>query len=160
MLELVIKHLKSTRESKLNPKIIKAKKEIENKKVYTSDGKHTLYDVAKAISDGVHPINLTIERNGKIIKLASIYPDEKGLIGIGLSSKQKMIETNTPTSIIKGSSKYLWDNTYMMVYSLGQLFTGNIPMKDMHGVEPHTLEHVHQDHNLFLLVLSLVLCLL
>ena len=45
-----------------------------------------------------------------------------------------MIKTNTPVTIIKGSSKYLWDNTYMMVYSLGQLFTGNVPLKDMHGV--------------------------
>ena len=45
-----------------------------------------------------------------------------------------MIKTDTPIKMIKGSSKYLWDNTYMMVYSLGQLFTGNIPMKDMHGV--------------------------
>ena len=73
-------------------------------------------------------------RNGEVIKLDPIYPDEKGLIGIGLTSKQKMIKTDTPTKMIKGSSKCLWDNTYMMVYSLGQLFTGNIPMKDMHGV--------------------------
>ena len=119
---------------KLDSNLTNLKKELDGKKVYTSDGNHTLYDVAKAISDGAHPINLTIKRNGDIIKLAPIYPDEKGLIGIGLSSKQKMIQTNTPFSIIKGSSKYLWDNTYMMVYSLGQLFTGNIPMKDMHGV--------------------------
>ena len=45
-----------------------------------------------------------------------------------------MIKTNNPATIIKGSSKYLWDNTSMMVYSLGQLFTGNVPLKDMHGV--------------------------
>ena len=45
-----------------------------------------------------------------------------------------MIETTTLYSVITGGSKYLWDNTYMMMYSLGQLFTGNIPLKDMHGV--------------------------
>lgn len=45
-----------------------------------------------------------------------------------------MIKTNTVPTIIKGSCDYLWDNTYMMMYSLGQLFTGNIPLKDMHGV--------------------------
>lgn len=110
------------------------KKEIEGKTVYTSDGKYTLYDLAKVISDGVHPINLTVLRNGEEIQLKPIYPDEKGLIGIGLASKQTMIPTKTPTAIVKGSSKYLWDNTYMMMYSLGQLFTGNIPLKDMHGV--------------------------
>ena len=45
-----------------------------------------------------------------------------------------MITTNTPKSIVKESIVYLYDNTYMMMYSLGQLFTGNIPLKDMHGV--------------------------
>ena len=119
---------------KLNENLKALKKEIDEKTVYTSDGKHTLEDIAEAISDGRHPINLTVLRNGETLTLKPIYPDEKGLIGIGLTSKQKMIKTNTPVKIIKGSSKYLWDNTYMMVYSLGQLFTGNIPMKDMHGV--------------------------
>lgn len=119
---------------KLDENLKTLKKEIDGKTYYTSDGKHTLYDVAKAISDGLHPINLIISRNGETIELAPIYPDEKGLIGIGLSSKQKMIKTDNPVKIVKKSTKYLWDNTYMMMYSLGQLFTGNVPLKDMHGV--------------------------
>ena len=45
-----------------------------------------------------------------------------------------LLNTKTPKTIVVGSCKYLWDNTYMMMYSLGQLFTGNIPAKDMHGV--------------------------
>ena len=45
-----------------------------------------------------------------------------------------MIKTDSPIKIVKKSTKYLWDNTYMMMYSLGQLFTGNVPLKDMHGV--------------------------
>ena len=110
------------------------KKEVDGKIVYTSNGEHTLYDVAKAISDGKHPINLTVLRNGEAIQLNSIYPDEQGLIGIGLNAKQTMIKTDNPIKIVKKSTKYLWDNTYMMVYSLGQLFTGNVPLKDMHGV--------------------------
>ena len=119
---------------KLDSNLIALKKEINGKSYYTSSGKYTLYNVATAISDGVHPINLTIARNGEIINLAPIYPDEKGIIGIGLSSKQKMIKTNNPVLIVKKSTKYLWDNTSMMMYSLGQLFTGNVPLKDMHGV--------------------------
>ena len=119
---------------KLDDSLKSLKKIVDGKTVYISDGKHTLYDIAKAISDGVHPINLTVLRNNQVIQLESIYPDETGLIGIGLDSKQKMIETKTPVRIIKGSAKYLWDNTYMMMYSLGQLFTGNVPLKDMHGV--------------------------
>lgn len=119
---------------RLSDSLKKVKEQIDGKLVYTSDGEHTLYDVAKAVSDGVHPINITVRRNGETIVLNPIYPDEKGLIGIGLTSKQKMIKTNSLKTVIKGSSKYLWDNTSMMMYSLGQLFTGNVPLKDMHGV--------------------------
>lgn len=119
---------------KLDENLKNLKKEIDGKTVYISNGKYSLYDVAKAISDGVHPINFMVLRDGKIVELKPIYPDENGLIGIGLNSKQKMIKTDNPVKIVKKSTKYLWDNTYMMMYSLGQLFTGNVPLKDMHGV--------------------------
>ena len=109
-------------------------KTVEGKTVYTSNGKYTMYDVAKVLSNGVHPINLLVERDGKQIELNPIYPDENGIIGIGLSAKQTMIDTKSPVSVVKESCTYLWNNTYMMMYSLGQLFTGNIPLKDMHGV--------------------------
>lgn len=107
---------------------------LENKTVYISDGKYTMYDVAKVLSNGVHPVDIIVSRNGKEIKLNSIYPDGKGIIGLGLAAKQDMVETKNPVDIVKESWVYLWDNTYMMMYSLGQLFTGNIPLKDMHGV--------------------------
>ena len=110
------------------------RKEIEGKKTYTSDGKYTMYDVAKVLSDDIHPINLTVLRDGKTIELKPIYPDSEGVIGIVLGSQQTMIATRTPKAIVKESCIYLRDNTYMMMYSLGQLFTGNIPLKDMHGV--------------------------
>ena len=119
---------------KLEPRIRELKKTIGDKTVYTSNGEYTLYDVAMAVSDGNHPINFTVIRDGKTVELKSIYPDEKGLIGIGLNAEQKMIKTKTLKSIIVDSNKYLWDNTYTMMYSLGQLFTGNIPLKEMHGV--------------------------
>ncbi len=117
-------------DEKLKPLV----QELDGKKIYTSDGKFTMYEVAEALSNGVHPINIIVERKGKIMELKPIYPDEKGVIGIGLSAQQVMIETKTIPSIVKGSCVYLWDNTYLMMYSLGQLFTGNIPLKDMHGV--------------------------
>lgn len=128
------KYFKRENSITLDENIKALEKDLNGKTVYTSDGKYTMYDVAKALSNGVHPINLIVARNGKIIELNPIYPDEKGIIGIGLGAKQTMIDTTTPTSIVKESCTYLWDNTYMMMYSLGQLFTGNIPLKDMHGV--------------------------
>ena len=109
-------------------------KNIEGKTVYISDGNYSIYHVAQALSDAQHPINIVVERDKKKITLNPIYPDEKGIIGIALSTKQTMIKTNTPVKVVTESWNYLWDNTFTMVYSLGQLFTGNIPLKDMHGV--------------------------
>ena len=120
--------------TKIDSRLKELEKLVENKKAYISNGKFTLYDLAQAISNEQHPINFVIERNNNIIELNPIYPDENGIIGIALSTKQTVIETKNPISIIKESTVYLFDNTYTMMYSLGQLFTGNIPLKDMHGV--------------------------
>ena len=122
------------RGEKIDENLLELVKVVEGKTTYISDGKHSLLDVAKAISNGIHPINFVVERNGEIIELNPIYPDEKGIIGIGLATKQTMIDTKNPVAIVKESFVYLWDNTYTMMYSLGQLFTGDIPLKDMHGV--------------------------
>ena len=128
------KYFKRENSITLDENIKTLENDLNGKTVYTSDGKYTMYDVAKALSNGVHPINLTIVRNGEIIDLKPIYPNEKGIIGIGLGAKETMIDTKTPIAVVKESCSYLWENTYMMMYSLGQLFTGNIPLKDMHGV--------------------------
>ena len=119
---------------KIDENLLELVKQVEGKTVYISDGKYSLHDIAKVLSNGTHPINFVVERNGEIITLNPIYPDEQGIIGIGLSTKQTMIETKTPVAVVKESCVYLWDNTYTMMYSLGQLFTGNIPLRDMHGV--------------------------
>ena len=118
----------------IDEKIKELEKIIEGKSIYTSDGKYSMFDVAKAISNEKHPVNLVVQRGNDIINLKPIYPDETGTIGISLLLKQTVIKTNTVSSVVKESCTYLWDNTYMMMYSLGQLFTGNIPLKDMHGV--------------------------
>ncbi len=119
---------------KIEPDLRKFGQSLEDKTAYISDGKYTMYEVAQAISDGKHPVQLTVLRDGKTLELNPIYPDEKGLIGIGLDTKPVMTPTTKPSTVVTESWSYLWDNTYMMMYSLGQLFTGNIPVKDMHGV--------------------------
>lgn len=118
---------------KISTELSELVKQVDGKTVYISDGKYSLYDVAKAVSNGTHPINIVVERNGEIIELNPIYPNEKGIIGLGLSTKQTTIETKGIVPVVKESCAYLWNNTFMMMYSLGQLFTGNIPLKDMHG---------------------------
>lgn len=103
-------------------------------KTLTSDGTYTLSDVGYAISDGLKPINTTVLRNGKTIELKPIYPNNKGLIGVMIEAKQLLVPTKNPVTIFTNSCKYLWEQTYMLVYGLWQLFTGKIPAKDLHGI--------------------------
>ena len=120
---------------KLKDEFKNLKNEFNEKTVYISNGELSLYNIAQIISDGIHPINLVVLRDGKEISLNPIYPDENGLIGIKFDdAKQIMVKTDTLPKIITSSTKYLYDNTHLMIYSLGQLFTGNVPFKDMHGV--------------------------
>ena len=51
-----------------------------------------------------------------------------------LETKENLASTKSfPTAVVQ-SYKYLYDNTYMMCYGLYQLFTGKVPMKDLHGI--------------------------
>lgn len=118
----------------LNEKQKKLRDEIEGKKYFLSDGTVTLNDIAYAISDNVHPINITVERDGKIIKLDPIYSNKEGLIGVEYNADEVIMPTKDFKSIVKGSNKYLYDNTYMLLYGLKQIFTGKIPLNDLHGV--------------------------
>ena len=105
-----------------------------DKNEYLSDGTATLTDVAFAVSDTQRPLNITVLRGNKEIELGSAYPNEKGILGVELSSKQIMRKTTGVVSAIKGSISYLWDQTYLLVYGLWMLFTGKIPVQDLHGI--------------------------
>ncbi len=118
----------------LNDAQKKLRDEIEGKKYFLSDGKTTLKDVAYAISDNAHPINMTVERNGEMIKLKPIFSSKEGLIGVEYNPQEIIIPTKDFKSIVKGSGKYLYDNTYMLLYGLKQIFTGKVPLNDLHGV--------------------------
>lgn len=69
----------------------KLRDEIEGKKYFISDGTVSLNDVAYAISDNVHPINITVGRGGKIIKLNPVYSNKDGLIGIEYNTDEIII---------------------------------------------------------------------
>ena len=112
----------------------KLRDEIEGRKYFLSDGTITLNDVAYAISDNVHPINITVERNGEIVKLNPVYSNKDGLIGVEYCANEIIIPTKDFKSIVSGSNKYLYDNTYMLLYGLKQIFTGKVPLNDLHGV--------------------------
>lgn len=121
-------------ETKLSDKQLKLRDNISNKNYIISDGETTLKDVSLAISDNVHPINMEVLRNGKIISLKPIYPSKEGLMGIQMEVKEIVIPTKGPKAIIKTSINYLWEQTSMLLYGLYQIFTGKIPLKDLHGI--------------------------
>lgn len=112
----------------------KLRDEIKNKNFYISNGKYTLNDVAYAISDNSRPIEMKVLRDGKSISLKPMLANTKGLLGIKLETKEILIPTKTPKEVIITGSKYLYYNTYMMLYGLYQIFTGQIQLTDLHGI--------------------------
>ena len=121
---------------KLDDNLINLRNELKNgnKIYYTSNEQYTLADIAKAMSDNVHPLNFTVKRDGKWLLMKPVYADEKGKIGIELAQKEVLTKTKGIKSVVKTSTKYLWYNTYNMCYGLGQIFTGKVPLKDLHGI--------------------------
>ena len=110
------------------------REKVYGKNYYISDGKTTLNDIAYALSDNIHPLIVTVERNGELVDLKTIYPNKDGIIGFEKNYKEIMIPTKNFKSIIKGSNQYLFNNTYMLLYGLKQIFTGKVPINDLHGV--------------------------
>lgn len=108
--------------------------QLQNKKKYISDGTITLNDIAFAISDNACPMFLKVEREGEIIELPAIYSNENGIIGVELDKKRIFVETkNIKTALIE-SWNYLYSQTKMLLKGLWQLFTGKVPLENMHGV--------------------------
>lgn len=125
-----------SKEEKLDENLIELRDKIhsDNKNYYTGNDKYTLSDIAKAISDNKHPLNITVKRNGEWLLMKPIYADKDGKIGIELAQKEVLKQTKGIKSVIKYGTKYLWYNTYNMCYGLGQIFTGKVPLKDLHGI--------------------------
>lgn len=132
----VLKGLKYYKDNQLSlsENQIKLKAELKDKAVYVSNGSCTIKDVAYAISDNYHPLTLQVVRNGETIKLNPVEINEKGQLGIQLKANEILHSTKSPKEIITYGSKYLWDSSYSLVYGLYQIFTGKIPLKDLHGI--------------------------
>ena len=118
----------------LNEQQKKLRDELKDKNYIISDGTLTLNDISYALADNMRPLNITVLRDGQEIKLNPIFPTETGLIGIQLDSREIVVPTKGFGTAVKTSCKYLYDQTYMLLYGLYQIFTGKIPLKDLHGI--------------------------
>ena len=121
-------------EVKLSEKQIKLRDELKGKSFVETDGTFSLKDVAYAVSDTQKPINIKVLRDGKEVELKTVYSGSDGLIGINLDRREILIPVTGVKSAFKTSYNYLYNETKSMIIVLKQLFTGKIPLKNMHGV--------------------------
>lgn len=121
-------------EIKLSENQIKLRDDIKDKKFVESDGTFSLKDLAFAVSDTAKPLDIKVLRDGNVVKLKTVYSDSEGLIGITFDRKEILIPVTGVKSAFKTSYDYLYNETKSMIIVLKQLFTGKIPLKNMHGV--------------------------
>lgn len=119
---------------KLSEKQIELRDKIKDKKFIETDGTFSLNDVAYAMSDTVKPLDIKVLRNGQVVQLKTLYADKDGLIGIAPERKEILVPVTGVGSAFSASWNYLYKETKSMIIVLGQLFTGKIPLKNMHGV--------------------------
>ena len=108
--------------------------DINYNKEYKASKPINIEDIAAAISDTKKPIYIVVERKGDMISLPAIYSDKEGKVGIVQSYSENYTETKTLKQLIPATIHYVNYNVSFMVYSLGKLFTGKIPMSDMNGI--------------------------
>lgn len=121
-------------EVKLSENQIKLRDEIKDQKFLETDGTYSLNDLAYAMSDNQKPIDIKVLRNNEVVTLNTVYADKDGLIGLEIDRQEKLIPVTGIKSAFTTSWNYLYNETKSMLIVLKQLFTGKIPLKNMHGV--------------------------
>lgn len=107
---------------------------INYTKEYKLENDALLIDIATAISDTKKPVSIVVLRDNKQIELNHVYAGKDGKLGIEQSYSERYIETKTIKELIPATINYVNYNLGFMVYSLGKLFTGKIPMSEMNGI--------------------------
>jgi len=107
---------------------------INYQNTYTLENDALLIDVAAAISDTRKPVYIVVSRDNKQTELNVVYPNKDGLLGIEQSFSEKYTQTRNLKELIPATFHYVNYNMGFMVYTLGKLFTGKIPMSEMNGI--------------------------
>lgn len=108
--------------------------DLQGKKVYSIKIPMSVEQLAFAVADTRKPVNITVLRNGEKVKLPSIYPDKNGVMGIKKGVTEVMYPVQSVKENIKYSYEYIKSNSNLMLYGLAKLFTGDVPMEEMHGI--------------------------
>ena len=134
--EDVLKGVKPYKETrlKLTEAQTKLRDVIVESKTIKADGTITLTDVAYAITDYKQPLNIVVLRGKDKVELKPIYPAGDGLIGIKQTTERVVQPINNLGTAITSSYKYLYDQTALMISALAMLFTGKVPVSDLHGI--------------------------
>lgn len=119
---------------KLTESQIKLRDSLDEKNNLVTDGNISIFDIAVAKSDNAHPVNITVLRDGEKIQLPSAYPNKEGLIGIKLQMEEIKVNSQGFLPAVKESWNYLYKNTEFMLKGLYLLFSGKIPISEMHGI--------------------------
>lgn len=107
---------------------------INYAETYTLDTNASFNDIAMAVSDTRKPVSIVVLRNNKEIQLPVVYPNKEGKLGIEQSYSENYTETKTLKQLVPATMNYVNYCMGIMVYSLGKLFTGKIPMTEMNGI--------------------------
>lgn len=107
---------------------------INYAETYTLDTEVSLKDIAAAVSDTRKPVSIIVQRNKEKIALPPVYPNKEGKLGIEQSYGENYTETRNLKELIPATVNYVNYSMSFMVYSLGKLFTGKIPVSEMNGI--------------------------
>lgn len=107
---------------------------LQGQKIYTIKIPTTFEDLAFSLADTKKPVNITVMRNEELVKLPPVYPDKNGMMGIQKGVIEVMYPVNNLKDNIQYSYEYIKSNSGWMLYGLAKLFTGNVPMEEMHGI--------------------------
>jgi len=118
----------------LTPEEQKLRNNIYEKTSYKADGKTTLLSLTAAVSDYKQPISIIVLRKEKEVAISNVSPSKEGVIGIKLFIEEIAEPTNSIKDGFVNSWNYLSLNTIMMIKGLGSIFTGKVPIGELHGI--------------------------
>ncbi len=121
-------------ETRLSDTQMKLRDKINYQTKYKTQEDVTLEDIALAVSDTKKPISITVLRAGKEIPVNTLYSNKDGLVGIYQNFNECYTETKTLPELLKATNHYVNYNLGLMIYTLGKLFSGKVPMSEMNGI--------------------------